>query len=239
MTRSIRQTVTIGAAPRKVYEALISEKKHAKFTGAKAAISRKVGGAFTCYGTHLSGINLDLVPGKEDRPGLALQRAGPRARTRSPRSRSRGRSAARRSSSSPRTGSPRRPTCTSTRAGRPTTGSRSRPTWRNRPLGRPEKTGRGRRRLPEAWPRVLRRAHRPPRVFPQGVRRPAPLARRRVLRRHGRSVPVPAGAGEQPGGLCPGNEAGGRGRRRHSLGLLRAPVRGADDSVRLRRLLDG
>jgi uncharacterized protein YndB with AHSA1/START domain len=64
MTRSIRQTVTIGAAPRKVYDALINEKRHAKFTGAKASISRKVGGAFTCYGTHLTGINLDLVPGK-------------------------------------------------------------------------------------------------------------------------------------------------------------------------------
>jgi uncharacterized protein YndB with AHSA1/START domain len=64
MTKPIRQTVTIAAAPRKVYEALISEKLHAKFTGEKAVISRKVGGAFTCYGGYLAGINLDLVPGK-------------------------------------------------------------------------------------------------------------------------------------------------------------------------------
>jgi activator of HSP90 ATPase len=60
----IRQTVTIGAAPKKVYEALLNEKKHAKFTSAKAVISRKLGGAFSCYGTYLSGFNLDLVPGK-------------------------------------------------------------------------------------------------------------------------------------------------------------------------------
>jgi activator of HSP90 ATPase len=64
MTKTIRQTVTIGAAPRKVYETLLNEKKHAKFTGAKAVISRKAGGAFSCYGKYLGGFNLDLVPGK-------------------------------------------------------------------------------------------------------------------------------------------------------------------------------
>jgi len=64
MTKTIRHTVAIGAAPKRVYETLINDKKHAKFTGAKAAISRKVGGAFKCYGTYLSGFNLDLVPGK-------------------------------------------------------------------------------------------------------------------------------------------------------------------------------
>jgi activator of HSP90 ATPase len=64
MTKTIRQTVTIGAPPKKVYEALLNEKKHSKFTGRKAVISRKAGGAFTCYGTYLSGFNVDLVPGK-------------------------------------------------------------------------------------------------------------------------------------------------------------------------------
>jgi uncharacterized protein YndB with AHSA1/START domain len=64
MTKIIRQTVTLGAAPKQVYDALINEKKHATFTGAKASISPKVGGAFTCYGTYLSGFNVDLVPGK-------------------------------------------------------------------------------------------------------------------------------------------------------------------------------
>lgn len=64
MTKTIRQTVTIGAAPGKVYAALIEEKRHAKFTGEPAKISRKVGGAFSCYGGWLKGINVDLVPGK-------------------------------------------------------------------------------------------------------------------------------------------------------------------------------
>ena len=64
MTQVIRHTVTMGAPPRKVYEALMDEKRHARFTGAKAAISRKVGGAFSCYGKFLTGSNVDLVPGK-------------------------------------------------------------------------------------------------------------------------------------------------------------------------------
>jgi uncharacterized protein YndB with AHSA1/START domain len=60
MTKTIRQTVTIKAAPRKVFNALMNEKQHAKFTGAPAAVSRKVGGAFTCYGGYTSGFNLGL-----------------------------------------------------------------------------------------------------------------------------------------------------------------------------------
>jgi activator of HSP90 ATPase len=64
MTKIIKQTVTIGASPKRVYEALIDERKHAKFTGAKAVVSRKVGGAFACYGVYLSGFHVDLVPGK-------------------------------------------------------------------------------------------------------------------------------------------------------------------------------
>jgi uncharacterized protein YndB with AHSA1/START domain len=64
MTKTIRHTVTLGAPPKKVYAALIEEKRHAKFTGNAAKISRKVGGALTCYGGHIEGINLELVPAK-------------------------------------------------------------------------------------------------------------------------------------------------------------------------------
>lgn len=64
MTKNIRHTVAIGAAPKKVYEALINGKKHAKFTGAKSVIDRRPGGAFSCYGTFLTGFNLEMVPGK-------------------------------------------------------------------------------------------------------------------------------------------------------------------------------
>ena len=43
MNKTIRHTVTIRAAPRQVFGALLSEKKHAKFTGEPATISRRVG----------------------------------------------------------------------------------------------------------------------------------------------------------------------------------------------------
>ncbi|MGA2017955.1 MAG: SRPBCC domain-containing protein [Opitutaceae bacterium] len=64
MTKTIRHNVTVGADPKAVYAALIDERRHARFTGAPATISRKVGGSFTCYGGHLTGINLELVPSK-------------------------------------------------------------------------------------------------------------------------------------------------------------------------------
>jgi len=64
MTKTIRQKVIIGAPPKKVYAALMEEKRHAAFTGAPATISRKAGGAFSCYGGYVSGINLELVPAK-------------------------------------------------------------------------------------------------------------------------------------------------------------------------------
>jgi uncharacterized protein YndB with AHSA1/START domain len=64
MSKTIRQSVTIKATPTRVFEALIDERRHTKFTGAPAVISRRVGGAFTCFGGYLSGINLDVVPGR-------------------------------------------------------------------------------------------------------------------------------------------------------------------------------
>jgi uncharacterized protein YndB with AHSA1/START domain len=64
MPKTIRQSVTFKASPRAVYEALVDSRRHAKFTGAPARISRKPGGSFTAYGSYLSGVNLELVPGR-------------------------------------------------------------------------------------------------------------------------------------------------------------------------------
>ncbi len=60
-TRTIEQTVTFKASPHDVYESLMDSAKHSKFTGAKASISREVGGVFTAYDGALSGTNLELV----------------------------------------------------------------------------------------------------------------------------------------------------------------------------------
>lgn len=61
---TIRQTVTIPAAPLAVYRALMDSRTHAKFTGAAARISPRVGGRFTAYDGYAEGRNLELVPGR-------------------------------------------------------------------------------------------------------------------------------------------------------------------------------
>jgi len=61
-TKTIRQSVTFKAAPDEVYEALMDSKKHSKFTGSKARISREVGSRFSVYDGDLEGTNLELIP---------------------------------------------------------------------------------------------------------------------------------------------------------------------------------
>jgi activator of HSP90 ATPase len=64
-TKTIRQSVAFKTSPHAVYEALMDSRKHARFTGAKAKISRKVNGRFTAYDGYIEGIQLDLVPDKK------------------------------------------------------------------------------------------------------------------------------------------------------------------------------
>ena len=63
--KSIRQTATFKASPHEVFEALMDSRKHSKFTGGEAKISRKVGGKFTVWGGEVSGTNLELAPDKK------------------------------------------------------------------------------------------------------------------------------------------------------------------------------
>lgn len=65
MPKAIRQSVTIKATPQAVYEALMDSRKHARFTGGTASISRKVGGKFSVFDGYAEGINLKLVSGKK------------------------------------------------------------------------------------------------------------------------------------------------------------------------------
>jgi uncharacterized protein YndB with AHSA1/START domain len=64
-TGTIRQTVLLPAPPKAVYDALMTAKGHAGFSGAPARISPKVGTAFTLWGGYIHGKNLELVPGKK------------------------------------------------------------------------------------------------------------------------------------------------------------------------------
>jgi len=64
-TRTLQQMVTFKASPHQVYDILMNSKKHQSLSGEPAKISRKVGGKFTAWGSHISGINLVLKPGKK------------------------------------------------------------------------------------------------------------------------------------------------------------------------------
>ncbi|SRR6266404_5417863 len=64
-TKTLQQTVRFKASPQEVYDTLMDSKKHKSLSGEPARISKKVGGKFTAWGSHLSGINLVLKPGKK------------------------------------------------------------------------------------------------------------------------------------------------------------------------------
>jgi len=59
--KTIEQVVAFNATPAQVFEALMDSGQHAAFTGEPAKIEREVGGAVSCYGGKVTGINLDIV----------------------------------------------------------------------------------------------------------------------------------------------------------------------------------
>jgi len=61
MSQTIKQTVIFSATPHEVYEALMDEKIHARFSASAAQISRQVGGTFTAYDGYISGKNIELI----------------------------------------------------------------------------------------------------------------------------------------------------------------------------------
>jgi activator of HSP90 ATPase len=62
---SFKQQVTFNASPEEMYEQIMDAKKHAKFTGDKVSMSRKVGGEFSLLGGTAYGKNIELIPGKK------------------------------------------------------------------------------------------------------------------------------------------------------------------------------
>ena len=65
MTKSIHQEVTIKASAKKVFDALTDAKQFSAFSGgAPAEIDATAGGSFSCFGGHIIGRNIELVPGK-------------------------------------------------------------------------------------------------------------------------------------------------------------------------------
>jgi len=62
--KTIKQKVKFNASSKVIYRLLADSKMHSTFSGHKALISRKVGGAFSAYSGYITGINVDLHPGK-------------------------------------------------------------------------------------------------------------------------------------------------------------------------------
>ena len=64
MRRPIQQSVTLKAAPRKLFDTFLDSKKHTALTGAPAKIGKKAGAVFSAFGGQLSGRTLLVVPGR-------------------------------------------------------------------------------------------------------------------------------------------------------------------------------
>ena len=61
-TKDLKHVVMFKTAPHELYEMLMDSKKHAKFTGESAKVTKKVGAKFTAYGDFITGKNLKLIP---------------------------------------------------------------------------------------------------------------------------------------------------------------------------------
>lgn len=64
MCKTIKQKVRFKAAPSAIYQCLADSRRRTALTGRKAAISRSAGGAFSTDDGQVTGVNVDLVPGK-------------------------------------------------------------------------------------------------------------------------------------------------------------------------------
>ena len=65
MTPVILQSVRFRSSPKALCEMYLDSKKHSKFTGMAARISRKAGGRFQAFNGALEGKNLLIVPGRQ------------------------------------------------------------------------------------------------------------------------------------------------------------------------------
>jgi len=64
MCKPVHHEVEFSVSPNEVYDAYLDSRRHARFTGQAAKMSRKEGGKFTAGDTYISGTNIELIPGK-------------------------------------------------------------------------------------------------------------------------------------------------------------------------------
>jgi activator of HSP90 ATPase len=59
---ALHQEVDFKVAAQRIYEALLDAKQFSAFSGAPATINRETGGAFSLFGGHIIGRNVELTP---------------------------------------------------------------------------------------------------------------------------------------------------------------------------------
>jgi len=64
MCKTLKLKARFNAPPEAIYEMLADARTRTAVTGRRASISTKVGGAFSSDAGRVTGINVDLVPGK-------------------------------------------------------------------------------------------------------------------------------------------------------------------------------
>lgn len=64
MCKTIKHKVRFKVPPETVYDLLADSRKRTEITGRKAVLSDKVGGTFSTDGGQVTGVNVDLVPGR-------------------------------------------------------------------------------------------------------------------------------------------------------------------------------
>lgn len=60
----VRVSAVLRAQPLRVYDAWLSAKEHAAFTGSAATVDARVGGKFSAWDGYIHGENVELEPGK-------------------------------------------------------------------------------------------------------------------------------------------------------------------------------
>ncbi|PYQ55838.1 MAG: hypothetical protein DMF78_00850 [Acidobacteria bacterium] len=61
---TIHQEIDLAASPDRIYDALLSAKQFGALTGLPTEIAAEVGGAFSCFGGHIVGRTVELVPNR-------------------------------------------------------------------------------------------------------------------------------------------------------------------------------
>lgn len=64
MCKTIKHKVRFKASPETIYELLADSRKRTQVTGRKAVMSDKVGGKFSTDAGQVTGVNVDIVPGR-------------------------------------------------------------------------------------------------------------------------------------------------------------------------------